>query len=499
MSPERQGKKNKNPSGKEEARNSRLASSSARNAPAGAPSRESPQIIRVDQPKNKPLNAALNPLLEDINATAGFKDVKLKRRSANEEDVELVDVEDPHERPTASTPLPTTPTATNNHPVSDFRAKKNKVEQPTKMKPTPTAFGSSNSMNTTSSQPMQLTRAPPKRPPPEDLKKGKQLWHQLAGVPMEIVHKVLTGGDFKSPSLTKYSFKNAKGRKAPLSVAEDKPMTTDELKQITRKQAGAEARKQRRATRILPVVVEHLTQVLRSALEYRRKLKGLMVKLFILYFHLAMLLFLIRTPTSYSVVSSLEEAMRVRGLDVQNPSLELGENPVFDWLDTVGQRIWTDPVCGNGVCEPPYEFPAYETLGCQVDCGQERDLQEVIVVVTTDFTQIQTKLDMATVMARATWNVCKDTPLRRDAGLDDICIYENDQRFELPISTFQQSYELKRDNWYVRVSGDYFGLVGGRVLTVVDGLVEDLDVYPTWETCEQEDKNVNPLTAYVTG
>eukprot|EP00959_Pyramimonas_sp_CCMP1952_P183944 3846069-Pyramimonas_sp.AAC.2 len=86
--------------------------------------------------------------------------------------------------------------------------------------------------------------------------------------------------------------------------------------------------------------------------------------------------------------------------------MEPSQNPLFKWLEGLSQEIWTDPTCGNGICEPPYEFPAYETyvcieqlcagdtvfrqsvvesdsarLGCQIDCGLERDLKQIVVVV----------------------------------------------------------------------------------------------------------------------
>ena len=62
---------------------------------------------------------------------------------------------------------------------------------------------------------------------------------------------------------------------------------------------------------------------------------------------------------------------------------------------------------------------------------------------------------------------------------------------------------------YVRISGDYFGLVGGRVLGVheildendklIDTVVEPLEVSPAWETCEHQDRTMDSLTAFVTG
>lgn len=32
---------------------------------------------------------------------------------------------------------------------------------------------------------------------------------------------------------------------------------------------------------------------------------------------------------------------------------------VYEWLTDRVTTIWTDPICGNGKCEMPYEFPSY--------------------------------------------------------------------------------------------------------------------------------------------
>ena len=38
-------------------------------------------------------------------------------------------------------------------------------------------------------------------------------------------------------------------------------------------------------------------------------------------------------------------------------------------LAYIGEKIltptWVDPVCGDGNCEYPWEFPAYGPFGCQ--------------------------------------------------------------------------------------------------------------------------------------
>ena len=35
--------------------------------------------------------------------------------------------------------------------------------------------------------------------------------------------------------------------------------------------------------------------------------------------------------------------------------------------------IFTDPTCGDGVCDAPAEFPAYGRFGCAADCGSLLD------------------------------------------------------------------------------------------------------------------------------
>jgi hypothetical protein len=53
-----------------------------------------------------------------------------------------------------------------------------------------------------------------------------------------------------------------------------------------------------------------------------------------------------------------------------------------DVLEYIGQKIilpiWKDPVCGDGDCEWPWEFPAYGRFGCRADCGVEMRTTKVI-------------------------------------------------------------------------------------------------------------------------
>ena len=66
------------------------------------------------------------------------------------------------------------------------------------------------------------------------------------------------------------------------------------------------------------------------------------------------------------VVSSLEDVFAANLQNLQQKLVAVKQdkprhNVFWVWLEHQRKIIWTDPVCGNGVCEQPYEFPAYET------------------------------------------------------------------------------------------------------------------------------------------
>ena len=44
------------------------------------------------------------------------------------------------------------------------------------------------------------------------------------------------------------------------------------------------------------------------------------------------------------------------------------------------QEVWQDPVCGDGLCEAPFEFASYSRFGCRADCGKLSDVQNLTKV-----------------------------------------------------------------------------------------------------------------------
>jgi hypothetical protein len=42
---------------------------------------------------------------------------------------------------------------------------------------------------------------------------------------------------------------------------------------------------------------------------------------------------------------------------------------IYDYLEHQTSLYWRDPICGDGMCDSPFEFPSYGRFGCTADCG----------------------------------------------------------------------------------------------------------------------------------
>lgn len=93
-------------------------------------------------------------------------------------------------------------------------------------------------------------------------------------------------------------------------------------------------------------------------------------------------------------------------------------------LAFVGNRllapIWVDPVCGDGKCEAPWEFPAWGRFGCHADCGAHPSTRQMVVAVLADFTGHPT-LSASVLMANVRWNLCYQDDARQARGEAHLC------------------------------------------------------------------------------
>ena len=83
---------------------------------------------------------------------------------------------------------------------------------------------------------------------------------------------------------------------------------------------------------------------------------------------------------SYEVTSSVSGLLKPRIKQTQDIYY------MYDWLsESVVDSIWTDIPCGDGICQAPYEFPAFGRFGCKADCGVAINLISLVIHIQTKF------------------------------------------------------------------------------------------------------------------
>ena len=166
---------------------------------------------------------------------------------------------------------------------------------------------------------------------------------------------------------------------------------------------------------------------------------------------------------------------------------------VYDWLSQeVVNHIWTDSVCGDNVCQRPYEFPSYGRFGCKVDCGIATNLIRVLLHIQTKFDHSQA-IGALELMSQAKWNLCLKDPGRSENDIPHLCWYDKDQEFDEVNTNKLVNFDVIEGNWYVHIKGDYLGLVQGKIYRVEEsGELSLAPISPSWSTCTKKSlfKNV---------
>ncbi|KAG2441285.1 hypothetical protein HYH02_010124 [Chlamydomonas schloesseri] len=161
------------------------------------------------------------------------------------------------------------------------------------------------------------------------------------------------------------------------------------------------------------------------------------------------------------------------------------EDEVLEYLGSkVLLPIWKDPVCGDGNCEWPWEFPSWGRFGCRADCGQNTNTTSVVVNVRADFTG-HPSISARVLMNNAKWNLCLEDEARRKRGEADLCWYEDDQTFtEVQVNSINAAQVID-GKWYVIVKGDYAGRVSGAIYDITNSTNPvAIPTTPAWEACK---------------
>lgn len=184
-----------------------------------------------------------------------------------------------------------------------------------------------------------------------------------------------------------------------------------------------------------------------------------------------------------------------------------GQSEVLSYLEEqVVASAWQDVVCGDSVCEEPLEFPALGEAGCAADCGRQRPDTTLLIYVRANFTVPGRSATELRDLAR--WNLCRRDAGRASVGLPDACWFSVSQRFRSVWDSSVERYDVPGGDWcapcsaiplsfccpqrccfhppltrpprpssparYIRITGDDFGAVSGRVYELQDGQQSEL-------------------------
>jgi len=111
---------------------------------------------------------------------------------------------------------------------------------------------------------------------------------------------------------------------------------------------------------------------------------------------------------------------------------------VLSWLEATVSKVWTEPDCGDGVCEAPVEFPGYDRFGCKADCGSVLDayanISALHVDLYYDFANQGGALSSVEGLSTVSWNLCPAPGTAAGKkGMGGVphgteCFYAEDQR-----------------------------------------------------------------------
>lgn len=160
---------------------------------------------------------------------------------------------------------------------------------------------------------------------------------------------------------------------------------------------------------------------------------------------------------AYAVHSTIKDTL------VPGSTTISSSNEVLSWLQSTLAEVWKDPVCGDGVCESPFEFPSYGRFGCRADCGrlvEVQNLTSVLIDLKYNFKHPVGSVPSTELMQQASWNLCP----RFGAPHGTDCYYPEDQTFDrIEGEVSIEIPDVPDGQWILVVKRDIFNKVSGAV------------------------------------
>ena len=159
-----------------------------------------------------------------------------------------------------------------------------------------------------------------------------------------------------------------------------------------------------------------------------------------------------------------------------------GPADIFTWINSVAFPAWNDPVCGDGQCQAPNEYPALGQLGCQADCGSSAAPTTAVNITLTasyNTNALTTENMQAAFVAATWWNLCFTSDYTGSPS--QLCWFDAPQNFTSATSTTSVVLALPDADWQLVVNAP-FGNVVGTVTNVGPG-VQNPGTLTSWGYC----------------
>lgn len=214
--------------------------------------------------------------------------------------------------------------------------------------------------------------------------------------------------------------------------------------------------KEEKATRAVEVVRELYKRYQKQTERWENYIQLFSFLIFVSIF-LSVLFLQRNAQVAYAVHSTIKDTL-VPGSTTLSSSTE-----VLEWLQTTLAEVWKDPVCGDGVCETPFEFASYGRFGCRADCGRLTEVQNLTTVMIDlkyNFRHPVGSVPSTELMQQASWNLCPSDGAPH--GTD--CYYTTDQTFDRVEGEFRVEIpDVPDGQWILVIKRDIFNKVAGAV------------------------------------
>jgi len=185
------------------------------------------------------------------------------------------------------------------------------------------------------------------------------------------------------------------------------------------------------------------------------------------FLYLTVLIYQRTSNEAYGVTSVLETI-------VPAAKIMSTRDEVFSWLEETVTKVWTDPDCGDGVCDAPIEFPGYDRFGCSADCGSVleayKNISGLHVDLYYDFSNQPGALSSVEGLSTVSWNLCPSPGTAAGKkGLGGVphgteCFFAKDQRLTAIAGKDHIVLpEVADGEWELRIAGDLLWKVAAAV------------------------------------